>query len=600
MGWGGPAGGGFGPGSVQTSAAAGLPFAGVPEELRERAEKLLANEPAHVTPIVRFRQRTEDRRPFTLRRFLGAHRFALGGTALLLVIETLSTQVGGVLTQRGIDDGVLKHHRSVLIGVAVAYVVSVLVSTFVGSWRVAATGRLGERLMYELRLRIFSHLQRLSLDFYTEEKAGRVMTRMTSDVDALSQLFQDGIVNLAVQALTMLVVTVILFRIQPTLALITILVIVPPMLMLTLWFRSASDKGYGVVRERIADLLADLSESLSGIRIVTAFNRRRHNVVNHRNIVGQYRDANVATAKVNAIYGPATDLVGAGAQILVLVVGGHMVLRHQLTIGQLAAVVLYLTSFFAPIQQLVQLYGTYQSGQAAVAKIRDLLGTEPSVAEAIDATDLPPIDGRIELVDVTFGYDPALPVLRHVSLVIEPGETLAVVGPTGAGKSTVAKLVTRFYDPTAGAVLIDGHDLRGVTLASLRRQLGVVPQEPFLFAGTIRHNVTFARPDAAVRRCSPPAWRSASATCSSDCRTGSTPSCTSAACRSALASASCSRWPGRSSPARACSCWTRRPATSTCRARAWSSERSMSCSRVARRSSSRIAWPRPCAPIASP
>ena len=496
MGWGGPAGGGFGPGSVQTSAAAGLPFAGVPEELRERAEKLLAHEPEHVAPVVTFTQRTQDRRPFTLRRFLGAHRFALAGTGLLLIVETLATQVGGVLTQRGIDDGVLKHHRSVLVGVAVAYVVSVVVSTIVGSWRVAATGRLGERLMYELRLRIFSHLQRLSLDFYTEEKAGRVMTRMTSDVDALSQLFQDGIVNLAVQALTMLVVTVILFRIQPTLALITVLVIVPPMLVLTLWFRSASDRGYGVVRERIADVLADLSESLSGIRIVTAFNRRRHNVVHHRNIVGEYRDANVVTAKVNAIYGPATDLVGAGAQILVLVVGGHMVLRHQLTIGQLAAVVLYLTSFFAPIQQLVQLYSTYQSGQAAVAKLRDLLGTEPSVAESPDAIDLPPIEGRIELRDVTFGYDPAIPVLRHVSLVIEPGETLAVVGPTGAGKSTVAKLVTRFYDPTGGSVLIDGHDLRHATLASLRRQLGVVPQEPFLFAGTIRHNVTFARPDA--------------------------------------------------------------------------------------------------------
>ena len=494
MAWGG---GGFGPGSVQTSAAAGLPFAGVPEELRERADKILAGEPDHVPPVVTFHQRTQDRRPFTLRRFLGAHRFALGGTGLLLVVETLATQVGGVLTQRGIDDGVLKHHRSVLVAVALAYVLSVVIAMLVGSWRVSATGRLGEKLMYELRLRIFAHLQRLSLDFYTEEKAGRVMTRMTSDVDALSQLFQDGIVNLAVQALTMLVVTVILFSIQPMLALITVLVIVPPMLVLTLWFRSASDKGYGVVRERIADVLADLSENLSGIRIVTAFNRRRHNIVKHRNIVGTYRDANVVTAKVNAIYGPSTDLVGAGAQILVLVVGGHMVLRHQLTIGQLAAVVLYLTSFFAPIQQLVQLYSTYQSGQAAVAKLRDLLATEPGVQEQPDAITLPPIDGRIELDHVDFRYLPGGPlVLQDVTFTVQPGETVAFVGTTGAGKSTIAKLITRFYDAENGAVRIDGHDVKALTLASLHRQIGLVPQEPFLFAGSVRDNITFARPDA--------------------------------------------------------------------------------------------------------
>lgn len=496
MGWGGPGGGFMGPSATATSAAAGLPFAGVPTELRERAEKIEAREPVHPEPDVPFTHRRLDTRPFTLRRFLGAHKGPMLLAGVLVVAETIALQVGPLLTKRGIDDGVGRKDFGVLKVVAVWYLVSVVAAVLTGAARVALTGRVGERLAFELRTRIFAQLQRLSIDFYTDEKAGRLLTRMTSDVEALSLLFQDGIVNLAVQGLTMLVVTVILFRLEPELALVTVLGVVPAMLVLTLWFRSASDRAYNVVRDRIADVLADLSESLSGIRLVIAANRRRHNLVRHRNIVGTYRDANVRTSEVNARYGPATDLVGVVGQILVLAIGGHLVLQGSLSIGTLAAFVLYLTTFFAPIQQLVQLYSTYQSGQAAVVKIRELLGTEPSVPEAADATALPPVEGRIELRDVSFGYLPDVPVLREVSLRIEPGETMAFVGTTGAGKSTIAKLVARFHDPTGGAVLIDGHDLRTVTLASLRRQLGLVPQEPFLFAGTIRDNVAFARPGA--------------------------------------------------------------------------------------------------------
>jgi ATP-binding cassette subfamily B protein len=354
---------------------------------------------------------------------------------------------------------------------------------------------LGERLLYDLRLRVFAHLQRLSLDYYTDEKAGRVLTRMTSDIEALQQLFQDGLVNLAVQVLTMAVVTIILFTLQPALAVITVVAVVPAMAIITIWFRIASDRAYNVVRDRIADVLADLSESLSGIRVITAFNRRRQNVYAHRNIVGRYRDANVKTAEINARYGPATDLIGSVGQVVVLAIGGKMVLDGHLSIGELTAFVLYLTAFFAPIQQLVQLYTTYQSGQAAVVKLRGLLATRPTVEEQPAAQPLPPIDGHIVLDHVTFGYG-ATPVLHDVSLRIAPGETFALVGETGSGKSTIAKLVCRFYDPIGGRILLDGHDLRDVTLASLRRQLGVVPQEPFLFAGTLRDNAAFARPDA--------------------------------------------------------------------------------------------------------
>jgi ATP-binding cassette, subfamily B, bacterial len=494
MAWGG-AGGGFGPGGVQASAAAGLPFAGVPEELRVRAEAILDREPEHPDPNVRFQARAGDERPFTLRRFLVAHRLGLALATLLVVVETLTLQIGPLLTQRGIDDGISTGDTRTLVVIAIIYVVSVFVSIVAGSLRVAWTGRLGERLLYDLRLRVFSHLQRLSLDYYTDEKAGRVLTRMTSDIEALQQLFQDGLVNLAVQALTMIVVTIILFTLQPELAIITIFVVVPAMTVVTIWFRISSDRAYTVVRDRIADVLADLSESLSGIRVITAFNRRRNNVYAHRNIVGTYRDANVQTAEINARYGPATDIIGSVGQVVVLGVGGKMVLDGHLSIGELTAFVLYLAAFFAPIQQLVQLYSTYQSGQAAVVKLRGLLATRPTVAEAAGAEPLPPIDGHIVLDHVTFGYGDTT-VLHDVSLHIAPGETFALVGETGSGKSTIAKLVCRFYDPTAGRILLDGHDLRDVTLASLRRQLGVVPQEPFLFAGTLRDNAAFARPDA--------------------------------------------------------------------------------------------------------
>jgi ATP-binding cassette, subfamily B, bacterial len=494
MAWGG-AGGGFGPGGAQTSAAAGLPFAGVPEELRARAEAILEREPEHPEPTARFNPRTPDERPFTLRRFLAAHRLGLALATALVVVEALTLQAGPLLTQRGIDDGISKGDERTLVLVAIVYIASVVVSIIAGSLRVAWTGRLGERLLYDLRLRVFGHLQRLSIDYYTDEKAGRVLTRMTSDIEALQQLFQDGLVNLAVQVLTMAVVTVILFTLQPALAIITVFAIVPAMAIITVWFRSASDRAYTVVRDRIADVLADLSESLSGIRVITAFNRRRHNVYSHRNIVGRYRDANVHTAEINARYGPATDLIGSVGQVVVLAVGGKMVLDGNLSIGELTAFVLYLAAFFAPIQQLVQLYTTYQSGQAAVVKLRDLLATPPTVEEAVDAHELPPIDGHIVLDHVTFAYGDT-PVLHDVSLHIAPGETFALVGETGSGKSTIAKLVCRFYDPTAGRILLDGHDLRDVTLTSLRRQLGVVPQEPFLFAGTLRDNAAFGRPGA--------------------------------------------------------------------------------------------------------
>jgi ATP-binding cassette subfamily B protein len=370
------------------------------------------------------------------------------------------------------------------------------VNSVVGYFRLSFTGHLGQTLMHNLRIRVFSHIQRLSMNFFTEEKAGKIMTRMTSDIEALQQLFSDGLINLAVQGITLTFVVAVLFSMNARLALIVLLFIVPVMLALTLWFRSASDKAFLRVRERIADVLADLQETLSGIRILAMYNRQRHNTIRHRNIVGEHMDANLTAARISGVYGPGAESVGTIGQAMILAFGGRMVLRGELSVGELTAFVLYLNSFFAPIQQLVALHTTYQQGKAAIVKLAGLFALRPAVPERSDAHALPALEGEIRLNGVTFGYSPEQVVLHDVDITIAAGETFALVGPTGAGKSTIAKLVTRFYDPLAGRVLVDGHDLRDVTFESLRRQLGVVPQEPFLFAGTIGENISFASPDA--------------------------------------------------------------------------------------------------------
>jgi ATP-binding cassette subfamily B protein len=493
----------FGGGGGSRSAAApggGLPFAGIPSELQDGVDKLLAAEPAYPEPSAEFSYVNTDEpsKRLTLRQLIFRH-WRLGVMAVLLVcIVSVANQLGPALISYAIDHGMPPaHHDMGVIAICTAlFLLAILISASAQRSQARVTGRLAARVMNDLRVKVFTQLQRLGLDYYTQEKAGVIMTRMTSDIENLQQLLQDGLAQLVAQALTMVVITVILFTMNVELTLITLALLIPILTLATIWFTRASQDGYQRVRDGIAGVLGDLSESLQGVRTVAAYNRQRWNVVAHRNVVGSYRDANNHTAQINALYGPGTQMLGYLSQGALLAIGGDMVLHHQLSFGALVAFFLYLNRFFAPIQLLVQQYTTFQQGQSSVLKLRTLFRTEPSTPQRAGAAVLPPVQGEIVFDHVSFGYLPGQPVLRDVNLRIAPGETVAFVGQTGAGKSTAAKLITRFYDPSSGRVLLDGFDLRDVTLDSLRRQLGVVPQEPFLFAGSLRYNIAFARPNA--------------------------------------------------------------------------------------------------------
>ena len=363
------------------------------------------------------------------------------------------------------------------------------VQTFLINW-------VGQRALQDLRIEVFQHLQRLSIGFYSRNKAGVLISRLTNDVQALDQLVTEGISTLFSATLTLVGTAVILVVLDPELALITFLTF-PLLLVASVAFRLASAGAYALTRVKIAHVTAYLQETLSGVRVVRAFGQEGRHRTRFAELNDEHREANMKTVYLNAAYFPAVELLSAVATAAILLYGGNQVVQgNGVTIGVLASFVFYLQSFFDPIQSLSQLYTTYQAGMAALDKIFELLDEEPDISDRPRALELPRVRGEIRFEDVTFSYGGDAPALDDVSLVVPPGQTLALVGETGAGKSTLAKLVARFYDPDEGRVLIDGHDLRDVTEHSLRSQLGIVPQESFLFSGTIRDNIAFGRPDA--------------------------------------------------------------------------------------------------------
>jgi ABC-type multidrug transport system fused ATPase/permease subunit len=357
------------------------------------------------------------------------------------------------------------------------------------------TGWTGERMLADLRNQLFRHLQRLSLGFYERNRAGVIISRLTNDVEALDQLVTDGVTSLVQNTLLLAGTAVVLFFLDWKLALAA-LIVMPVMALATAWFRKRSGRAYRAVRETLGAVTATLAEDIAGMRVLQSFTREGAARENFRVISDRYRQSNMQTVVLSGIYFPVVDFISSAATAVVLGYGSYLAFHGQMSIGVLVAFLAYLSNFFDPVQQLSQLYNTFLSAVAALDKITDLMDEEPEVLDADRAVDLRQIDGHVSFADVHFAYGRGPEVLHGIDLDVRAGTTVALVGHTGAGKSTIAKLLARFYDPTEGSIKIDGVDLRQVSQASLRRQLGIVPQEGFLFAGTVAENIAFGRPQA--------------------------------------------------------------------------------------------------------
>ena len=420
-----------------------------------------------------------------------------------LVIGTAATLAPPLLAKAAIDKGIEEGDTRTLVIVVIAFLVSaglVWLMTYLQTYLV---GWVGQRALADLRVRIFKHLQTLPIGFYESRPAGVLISRMTNDVEALDSLVTDSVVTLFQSGLTLLGTIGILVYLDVKLALLTFLVL-PLLLAGSLWFRIVSAGAFRRTRETIGAITADLQESLSGVRIVRSFAQERAHEDRFTLLNRDNADANMVTVKLNAAYFPSVEMLSGLAVAVIVLYGGMQAIEGHVTVGTVVAFVAALSNLFEPIQQLSQLYATYQSGMAALEKIFQLLDVRPTLTDRPDAIELPQIRGEVTFDDVSFAYAkrggeddaPAVLALEHVSLEIPPGQTVALVGATGAGKSTMAKLVARFYDPTGGRVLVDGHDLRDVSSSSLRAQMGIVPQEAFLFSGTVAENIAFGRPGA--------------------------------------------------------------------------------------------------------
>jgi ATP-binding cassette, subfamily B, bacterial len=412
-----------------------------------------------------------------------------------LLLATATALAPPYLSKYAVDEGIAQHDLNKLWWIVGAFLVAGLLNWGMSYAQTYLTGWVGERILADLRNRLFDHLQRLSLGFYERNRAGVIISRLTNDVEAIDQLVTDGVTSLVQNTLTLIGTAILLFILDWRLALAT-LVVIPFMSIATMIFRTRSARAYAAVRERLGLVTATLAEDIAGMRIVQAFTREEANIRNFREVADRYRESNMQTVVLNGLYFPFVDLLSTFALAVVLGYGGHLYFQGDVTLGTLFAFMLYVQNFFDPVQQLSQLYGTFLSATAALDKIVDVLDKEPEVLDEPRAEVLPHVEGHVRFDDVRFGYGDGPEVLHGLDLDVAAGTTVALVGHTGAGKSTIAKLLARFYDPREGRITIDGHDLRDVTQTSLRRQLGIVPQEGFLFAGTVSENIAFGRPDA--------------------------------------------------------------------------------------------------------
>jgi ATP-binding cassette subfamily B protein len=448
--------------------------------------------------------RGEDQRGRKVRWLITQLRPYRGRVALMFLGLLLATGAGlapPYLAGKAIDSGILAGDAGALDLIVVAFLAVSVIYAAASYLQTYMVGWVGTRVLQDLRERVFRHIQAMSIGFFTRRSPGVLISRMTNDIEALNQLVTTGVVTIFSSTLTLFGVVVILLLLDVKLALVTFLTF-PLLAAASLVFRIVSAGAFRATRERIAAITAYLQESLSGVRVVRSFGQEPRHVDEMTELNEANRAVNMKTVYLNASYFPAVEMLSAVGTAVILLYGGSQAIDGAIQIGVIVAFVGYLNTFFEPIQQLSQLYTTYQQGMAALDKIFDLLDTEPDMVDAPGAIDPGELRGEIELDGVWFSYAEEGEsgadtwALRDVDLHVPPGQTLALVGATGAGKSTFAKLVARFYDPQRGTVRVDGHDLHGVQQRALRRQLGIVPQEGFLFSGSVRENVAFGRPEA--------------------------------------------------------------------------------------------------------
>lgn len=428
-----------------------------------------------------------------LKPYAGRMAFALG----LMVIVTAAAVSGPYFVKLAIDDGIGANDMTALRNIALAYLVVSIIQLGLNYWRVRIMARVGQHILYDVRTVMFDHLQKLSLSFYNRYSVGRVITRVINDVGTLREFITWAVLAIVRNLLGIVGTIIAMLSLNLELSLLTFAVL-PIMVWATIIFRKVARKNYRKVRAAVSWANSVLAENVNGVRVVQAFSRQRHNHEQFKGYVNRYfLETSLDAAKVASLFTPVIDILGAVATALVVYIGGTAVLGESITAGVLIAFILYIDRFFEPIRDLSRRFDTLQSTMAGGERILELLNTPVEVRDAEDAREMPSITGAVRFDNVSFHYsdDPTL-VLDQINLDVKPGETVAFVGETGAGKTTIVKLLTRFHDPTEGCVRVDGVDLRTVTQQSLRRQMGMVLQDPFLFNGTVRENILFGRLDA--------------------------------------------------------------------------------------------------------
>lgn len=459
------------------------------ESIEEQIEDLLPDEDdklgkAYDSRIVR-----------RLATYLRPYSWRLVLAIILMIASSLLAVSQPLIIGLAIDDGISKGSLSTLRYWSLIFLLASIGAWITNRWRIAIMAYVGTAVVADYRSHLFRHLHTLSLSFYNNYSVGRLMSRLISDIGVVQDFVTWSITGLFRSLFTLSGIVIAMFLLNWQLALVTFSVL-PLMAILTNYWRKHVRIAYRATRQRLSLINGYLNESISGIRVTKSFTREERNYQHFTNLNSSYFNANVDATRLSAIFFPGVDLMGSLATALVVGIGGWLVLGNALTAGTLIAFVLYVDRFFEPIRELAQRYNVFQATMAASERVFNLLDLQPDVEDHPHAEPLPPINGHVTFEDVSFGYNESMLVLKGITLHTQPGQRVALVGETGAGKSTIIRLLARFFDVTAGSLTIDGQDVRQVTQASLRRQLGIVLQDTFLFTGTIMENIRYGFLDA--------------------------------------------------------------------------------------------------------